>query len=145
MENTTEQFENWAIIEIMGHIKCAGMARTMTFGSTVFLRVDIPETTKQPAHTKMYGMGSIFSISPVTEEVARSHAEAWNLQPIIEYNVQQAYQKRFNAAVTDAVATKMKHLEAGSGYAPCPGCNSSVPQGELDGCSGVCENCMDEL
>jgi hypothetical protein len=144
MENT-EKFEHWAIVEIMGHIKCAGMARTMTFGSTVFLRIDIPETTKQPAHSKMYGMGSIFSISPVSEEVARSHAEAWNLQPIIEYNVQRAYQKRFEAAVSEAVSQKMKYLEAGSGYAKCPECQTSVPEGELAIFEGVCENCQNEM
>ncbi|MBF9252469.1 hypothetical protein I2I11_04115 [Pontibacter sp. 172403-2] len=107
MENTTDKFENWAIVEIMGHIKCAGLAQTVTFGNTVMLRVDIPETSKQPAHTKMYGMSSIFSISPVTEDVARSHAEAWNIQPIIAYEVQNAYQKRFDEAVEKAVERKM--------------------------------------
>lgn len=107
MNQETAKFENWAIVEIMGHIKCAGLARTVTFGNTVMLQVDIPETTKQPAHTKMYGMSSIFSISPVTEDVAQAHAESFNLQPIISYEVQRAFQKRFDEAVEKAVERKL--------------------------------------
>ncbi|PRY10303.1 hypothetical protein CLV24_11431 [Pontibacter ummariensis] len=106
MNQETEKFENWAIVEVMGHTKVAGLAKTVSFGNTVMLRVDIPETAKQPAHTKMYGMSSIFSISPVTEDVARSHAEAWNLQPILAYEVQRAYQKKFDEAVERAVERK---------------------------------------
>lgn len=114
MNTETEKFEHWAIVEIMGHIKCAGLAKTVTFGNTVMLQIDIPETTMQPAHSKMYGMSSIFSISPVTEDVAKSHAEAWNLQPIVAYEVQKAYQKRFDEAVEKAVERKM-NPQLGSG------------------------------
>lgn len=111
MENIQEKFHSWAVVEIMGHIKCAGLATTMTFGNTVMLRVDIPETTKHPAHTKMYGMSSIFSITPVTEEIAKAHAEAWNINPIVAYEVQQMLNMRFNQEIENAVTKRLKQLD----------------------------------
>ena len=85
---TTDKFESWAIVEIMGHVKLAGMATTQVFGSTVMLRVDVPETEQQPAHTQYYGMGSIYSLKPCDEQVARLHANVLNVSPITDYRVQ---------------------------------------------------------
>lgn len=109
MQETTAKFESWAIVEIMGHIKVAGMATTQNFGNTVMLRVDIPETAKHPAHTQMYGMGSIFSIKPCDEQTATAHAEAWQVQPIMEYNVAQSVRKQAETmaqTIIDQAGTK---------------------------------------
>lgn len=94
MEETTSKFESWAIVEIMGHVKLAGMATTQTFGDTVLLRIDVPETDKQPAHTVMYGMKSIYSLKPCDEHTARLHAEVLNVNPITEYDVKLHIEKR---------------------------------------------------
>lgn len=108
----TEQFETWALIEIMGHTKVAGMARTKTFGSTVMLQVDIPETTTQPAFTKMYSMSSIFSITPVTEELAIMHAEAYKVHAVTEYSVQMALLKKVNKEVEEKVEERLREIKA---------------------------------
>lgn len=91
---TTDKFESWAIVEIMGHVKLAGMATTQVFGSTVMLRVDVPETDLQPAHTQYYGMGSIYSLKPCDEQVARLHANVLNVSPITDYRVQSYIDKQ---------------------------------------------------
>lgn len=102
MENT-EKFESWAIVEIMGHTKCAGLAKTMTFGGTVMLRIDIPETKAHPAHSKMYGMSSVFSISPCDEEMAKRVAENWQIRPIIAYETEQAIKKQVQIGINDYI------------------------------------------
>lgn len=48
MQQEITKFESWAIVEIMGHIKVAGMCTTQNFGNTVLLRIDIPETSHHP-------------------------------------------------------------------------------------------------
>jgi hypothetical protein len=100
MENL-DKFESWAIVEIMGHVKLAGMATTQVFGSTVMLRVDIPETEIQPAHTQYYGMGSIYSLKPCDEHTARLHAAVLNVNPIVEYDVARSINKKVNSLVQE--------------------------------------------
>lgn len=103
MQQETAKFESWAIVEIMGHIKVAGMCTTQNFGNTVMLRVDIPETDQHPAHTQMYGMGSIFSIKPCDEQTACAHAELWQVTPIIEYSVKVSVSKRAERLARDII------------------------------------------
>lgn len=104
---TTGKFESWAIVEIMGHVKLAGMATTQVFGSTVLLRVDIPETEQQPAHTQYYGMNSIYSLKPCDEETARLHAKVLNVTPIMEYEVRYHINKRVSKEVQEEVDRRM--------------------------------------
>lgn len=107
-----EKFESFAIVEIMGHIKVAGMARTIPFGNTTMLRVDIPETKKQPAFTKMYGMHSVFSISPVDEGTARECAEAFNVNPIQIWEVERSIEKRVQEGVKAGVDRELLRLNS---------------------------------
>lgn len=83
---TPQPFEpTWAILEIMGHIRHAGLVRSETFGATAFFRIDIPAMPEQregtrvkdatPACTKLYGAGSIYCLTPCTEEFARKALE----------------------------------------------------------------------
>lgn len=86
----TEQksFETWAIVEVMGHRQFAGYVTEQAIGGTSFVRVDVPEVFAErqdgtrsglsqevlPAFTKLLGAGSIYAISPCTEETARAFA-----------------------------------------------------------------------
>ena len=40
MKETT--FEEWAILELMGHRKLAGKVTEQTIGSSTFVRIDVP-------------------------------------------------------------------------------------------------------
>lgn len=72
------KFEQWAVVEIMGHRKFAGFVTEQSIGGSSFVRIDIPETEahgeRLPAFTKLFGSGSIYCISPCTEETARAFA-----------------------------------------------------------------------
>lgn len=101
-ETAQNHFEGWAVLEIMGHNKFAGYVQTVVYGSTAFFRIDVPElperervtrydsfindvrvpsgsTVKEgpiQAFTKIFGAGSIYCLTPCTEEFARKAAEA---------------------------------------------------------------------
>lgn len=77
--NTVEKFEQWCVVEIMGHKRFAGLVTEQSVGGTSFVRIDIPEVTttggqKLPAFTKLFGAASIYCLSPCTEETARAFA-----------------------------------------------------------------------
>lgn len=79
MTTTVVKFETWAIVEIMGHKRFAGYVTEQAVGGSSFVRIDVPEITlvsekRLPAFTKLFGAGSIYCISPCTEETARAFA-----------------------------------------------------------------------
>ena len=69
-------FDEWAIVEVMGHKQFAGHVTEQALGGASFVRVDVPEVkvgeTRHhgeetlPAFTKLLGAGSIYAISPCT-------------------------------------------------------------------------------
>ncbi len=81
----TESFDSWAIIELFGHSRIAGRVSEQTIGSQSFIRVDVPEIDGTPAFTRFFGNGAIYSITPVSEEVARLAAKRMQVQPIRIY------------------------------------------------------------
>lgn len=77
---TVEKFEQWCVVEIMGHKRFAGFVTEQAIGGASFVRIDVPEITlpngkKLPAFTKLFGASSIYCLSPCTEETARAFAE----------------------------------------------------------------------
>lgn len=86
----TEQqaFETWAIVEVMGHARFAGYVSEQALGGANFVRVDVPEVPAdqyygpRPAFTKLFGAGSIYSITPCDEQVARHAAKEFRARPV---------------------------------------------------------------
>ncbi len=79
MSTTVEKFDEWAVVEIMGHKKFAGHVTEHAMGGASFVRIDVPEITldngqKLAAFTKLFGTGSVYCISPCTEETAKAFA-----------------------------------------------------------------------
>jgi hypothetical protein len=62
--------ENWAILEIMGHERLAGRITETTIAGVPMLRVEVPTTEKLPAFTRLLSGASIFSLTPVPQDVA---------------------------------------------------------------------------
>lgn len=96
-ETETQKFEQWAIVEVMGHRRFAGMVSEQTIGGSSFVRVDVPEvkTEKEtfPAFTKLFGSGSIYCISPVAEDIARGLASKWQERPVSVYDLPAEYRQ----------------------------------------------------
>jgi hypothetical protein len=68
MEN---QNEMWALVELMGHGKTAGIVRKSDLGG--LLRVDVP-VGNEGFRTEYYGEQAIYAIRCVSEEIARAYA-----------------------------------------------------------------------
>lgn len=74
-----EKFDSWGVIEVMGHKKFAGRITEQTIAGAALIRVDVPELSMpdgstRNAFSKLIGVGSIYCITPTTEEVARKAA-----------------------------------------------------------------------
>jgi hypothetical protein len=61
-----EKFEQWCILEIMGHQTFAGLVSEQAIGGASFVRIDVPEADGLPAFSKCFGAGSIYCITPVS-------------------------------------------------------------------------------
>lgn len=80
-----QRFDSWAIVEIMGHSKLAGPVTEQAIGGNSFVRVDVPERKGYPAFTKLFGSSAIFSITPVSEDLARKAAKYCDSEPVSVY------------------------------------------------------------
>ena len=81
-ENT---FSSHALVELFGHARIAGLVTEQTIAGQGFIRVDVPETKRSPAFTKLFGPSAIYSMTPVTEEMAQRIAEGIYIPEPIAY------------------------------------------------------------
>jgi hypothetical protein len=99
MSQQTEKFDLWCIIKLFGHQQIAGKCTEQNIAGTNMLRVDVPETDKQPAFTKFYGSSAIYAINPVDETTAVAKAKQLNIAPIQVWNIQSYLDKQVAANV----------------------------------------------
>ena len=84
MEN--DNFESWAILELMGHRKLAGLVKTESLGGAPFIRIDVYSTTKIEL-TQYYNPSAIYSILPVSKEIAIRFTEANIHMPVTRWEL----------------------------------------------------------
>lgn len=93
------KFNEWAIVEVMGHQKYAGIVTEQAIGGCAFVRVDVPRieadgrSPEQQAFTKLLGQGSIFAITPVSESVARTVAATTRAAPVHVYDLPSVHHR----------------------------------------------------
>ena len=80
-----QTFDSHCIVELFGHQKIAGKVTEQVIAGQGFIRVDVPPTKRHPAFTRLFGSGAIYSITPVTEEIANSAAESIWIEPVTVY------------------------------------------------------------
>jgi len=92
----SEQSENplWAVVEIFGHQTYVGQVQEHAIGGCTFVRVDVPATGDQPAYTKFFGNGAIYSITPVAEDLARELAKKFRPSPIATFLLPAPHEHR---------------------------------------------------
>lgn len=91
---TNDKFQAWAIVELYGHQRIAGLITEATIGGCPLIRVDVPTTKHHPGFTRFLGNGAIYAINPVSEEIAQAAAENLRAAPIQPYELPQLRQKR---------------------------------------------------
>lgn len=85
--SSEDKFDTWAIVDLFGHSKVAGRVTEAAIAGGAFIRVDVPEVKGQPEHTRYFGPAAIYSISPVSEAVARHLAECITSAPVSIYDL----------------------------------------------------------
>lgn len=92
MEQTKESFDQWAIVEIMGHQRYAGRVTEQVIGGTSFVRVDVPGGEERQPFTKLFGSSAIYAITLVDEETARGVSDSQRQQPMDEWSARRMLQ-----------------------------------------------------
>ena len=82
----SETFQEWAILELMGHRKLAGLVSEATIAGGAFIRIDVPGA-KGNAATQFYSPASVYCITPVSEELARQTAQSYQPAPVSRYEL----------------------------------------------------------
>lgn len=75
-------FEEWAILELMGHRRLAGRVIEETIGGASFIQIDVPKGA-----TQFYAPAAVYCITPTTEDLARRFAEGNRPQPVSRYDL----------------------------------------------------------
>lgn len=107
-----DKFESWAVVELFGHQRIAGLVSEFQLGGDSFVRVDVPDVpdsvrkvrewdskTKDyaiigkpipglPKFTKLYGPKAIYAIAFVSEATARTVAAQIRVLPIDTFNIE---------------------------------------------------------
>lgn len=86
MENT--KFDEWAILELMGHRRLAGKVSEAAIGGGSFIRIDMPMKGGGNS-TQFYSPGSIYCITPTTEQIARAVSLSSQPEPINRWEFPQ--------------------------------------------------------
>lgn len=72
-KDTVPHFKSWAILELMGHRRRAGLVEEVELGGAKMLRIDIPIGADKTI-TEFYGGSSVYGLRPCSEEMARDVA-----------------------------------------------------------------------
>jgi len=100
MNTEEKKFDLWCMVELFGHQKIAGKCTEQNIAGTNMLRIDVPETEKQPAFTRFFGSGAIYAINPIDEVTARYFADKLEIAPIQSYNISEVLKKHNALALT---------------------------------------------
>lgn len=98
----SEHFEEWAILELMGHRKMAGLVREIAVGGVSFIRIDVPAKEAGAwTATQYYNPTAVYCMTPVSEELARRVAQTYEPQPVTRYELPDAPAPRIAQSALD--------------------------------------------
>lgn len=81
MTDDTKAFEQWAVLELMGHRRLAGLLTEETIAGAAFLRIDIPSDNGDPSASQWYAPNAVYAITPCTEATACRIAKVITFAP----------------------------------------------------------------
>lgn len=72
-----EHLESWALVEIFGHDKLAGLVTTRKFGTEMMFQIDVPKPDGEGfAYSRLLSPKAVFAIQPTNEDWCRRWAKA---------------------------------------------------------------------
>ncbi len=96
MDETTQAVKQswWALVEVMGHHRLAGLLEEIEIAGHGFIRVSVPAVGGRAGFDRILSTGAIYAITPTDEATARAAAEAWQVRPLETWDVQQILDQR---------------------------------------------------
>lgn len=83
----SEPIDGWFIVELLGHRRLAGKVTERTIAGAGFLRIDVPGPDAAPIATQYFAPGSVYALTPTTEETARRVASTSWAAPVKEWEL----------------------------------------------------------
>lgn len=81
----SEPYNGWSVLELLGHRRLHGLVQETTLAGAGMLRIDVYEgPAETPALTQYYPPGSVYCLTPTTEEAARKAAMPWSPPALAE-------------------------------------------------------------
>lgn len=90
MADQTPTFDEWCVIELLGHRRLTGRVREVQLAGAGFLRIDIPATGKHGAQTQFVAPGSVYALHPTTEAIATALATHCRYEPASRWELPAA-------------------------------------------------------
>lgn len=87
IEQATEAFEAWGLLELFGHNRLAGKLSEQTIGGCHFIRVDVPASEHVAGYTRFFTNAAIYSMTVTSEDVARRLAAHLRARPVEAYEL----------------------------------------------------------
>jgi hypothetical protein len=81
-------FDQWCIVELLGHRKLAGHVRVVQIAGAGFLRLDVPATEGHGPQTQFVSPGSVYALHPTTEEIATAAAVTFRPEPVSRWELE---------------------------------------------------------
>ncbi|MDD5081747.1 MAG: hypothetical protein PHU08_00095 [Dehalococcoidales bacterium] len=81
-------FKEWAILELMGHRRLAGLLTEVQIGGASFLRIDIPDKDGKTEASQLYAPGAVYCITPTSKEIAIAVAATSRPEPVSRWELQ---------------------------------------------------------
>jgi hypothetical protein len=89
----TTEFDEWALIELMGHQRIAGRISEHQLGGNSFIRVDVPTTESAPAFTKIFNADAIYAITITDQITAIAAASTYHTVPMDTWSIKDAFKQ----------------------------------------------------
>lgn len=92
-----DSFKTWALVELFGHTRIAGEVTEQTIAGGAMVRIDVPETEKSPAFTRIVNVQAVYAINPITEDMAKTIASQLEIKPIQIWDIKDYVEKNKKA------------------------------------------------
>ena len=82
-----EPWEGWAIVELMGHRRLAGLVSRVEVAGVGMIHLDVPDCDEGAVATQYYSPSSLYCLTPTTEEIARGFATRNRPAPVARFEL----------------------------------------------------------
>lgn len=81
------KFEHWALVELMGHQRIAGLVSETTIAGKGMIRVDVPNEKGEILFSRFYSPDAVYCVSPTDKQIAIGLAVKCASRPVNIYDL----------------------------------------------------------